>query len=967
MIRRPLLCGCLALIAVIVLYQCLADPPPWEPQLPRDLTGQQVIVTGQVYEKEVRTLYGKQILLLYLRSVTVSSDTGSGDGGSVPNFSEQQIKDKKIKDKLICQLNIDQMACESVSDREPVIEGTRKLSDQETAMESTRKLSDQEWQVCLGSRVAVQGELALYSHATNPGEWDSADYYLINGVSGSLKQAKLLGSDNGQWWLRERLKRCRNWLCQRLHQALPQQEAAILAKMLLGEKDGLDQELKELYQNNGIAHVLAISGLHITLLGMGLYRVLRRCGCPIIPAAIAGGCMILLYGGMIGWGISAVRAIGMYLIRMLGEIWGRHYDMLTAMGVLAAIMVCRNPRLVYHSGFLLSFGAVLGIGVVYPALAGLFQENRVMAAMRKQKLEENRRRWKEQGKQEQGKQVQGKQVQGKQVQGKQVQGKQVQGKQEQGKQVQGKQVQGKQVQGKQVQGKQEQGKQVQGKQIQEKHILRKTIQVIETELELLWLYRKQQLIHGFLASLSITLATLPVQLYFFYQIPVYGTLLNLVVLPLMSLLLTGGLVLLALPGVVPVQWLVRGILTLYEGLCRTAEQLPGHLWITGCPCWWQIMGYYLLLMLLVFLLRICGREKDGSGIKHSGDGLHGFLGKGISKCGLMHGFLGKGIGRFGLLYGFLGKGIGRFGLSHGFLGKGIGRFELLHFGGMKGKCCLLLVIAVALLVWRRDDGFSLTMLDVGQGDCICVHTAQGKNYLFDGGSSSRSYVGKNILIPYLKYQGITQLDGIFLSHGDEDHINAVRELLENSEGIRLKTLYLPKVTEQLQEDFDELVMLAREAGCEVVYLSQGMGWQQGDFRLTCLWPEADYTGDSNASSACYLLESGTYQILLTGDLEGEGEKELERYLQELSVFCVDVLKVAHHGSRYSTSDSFLQTVTPRLALISAGHENSYGHPHEETLERLEAAGTSIYRTDQCGAVIIEIKKDDVRIRGDVCP
>ena len=365
------------------------------------------------------------------------------------------------------------------------------------------------------------------------------------------------------------------------------------------------------------------------------------------------------------------------------------------------------------------------------------------------------------------------------------------------------------------------------------------------------------------------------------------------------------------------------------------------------------MGYYLLLMLLVFLLRICGRENDGSGIKHSGDGLHGFLGKGISKCGLMHGFLGKGIGRFGLLYGFLGKGIGRFGL--------------LHFGGMKGKCCLLLVIAVALLVWRRDDGFSLTMLDVGQGDCICVHTAQGKNYLFDGGSSSRSYVGKNILIPYLKYQGITQLDGIFLSHGDEDHINAVRELLENSEGIRLKTLYLPKVTEQLQEDFDELVMLAREAGCEVVYLSQGMGWQQGDFRLTCLWPEADYTGDSNASSACYLLESGTYQILLTGDLEGEGEKELERYLQELSVFCVDVLKVAHHGSRYSTSDSFLQTVTPRLALISAGHENSYGHPHEETLERLEAAGTSIYRTDQCGAVIIEIKKDDVRIRGDVCP
>ena len=139
-------------------------------------------------------------------------------------------------------------------------------------------------------------------------------------------QARLLGSDKGCWWVREGLLRLRGFLKDRLYRGLPPREASVLARMLLGEKDGLDQDLKELYQDNGIAHVLAISGLHISLLGMGLYGLLRRWGCPIMPAAVAGGCMILIYGGMVGWGISAVRAIGMYLIRMLGEIWGRHYD-----------------------------------------------------------------------------------------------------------------------------------------------------------------------------------------------------------------------------------------------------------------------------------------------------------------------------------------------------------------------------------------------------------------------------------------------------------------------------------------------------------------------------------------------------------------------------------------------------------------------------------------------------------------
>lgn len=825
-IKRPLLCGCLILIAVIVLYQRLADPPPWEPQLPRILEGRLVTVIGQVYDKEVRTLYGQEVLFLYLRSITVSSDTESGDGESVPDISEQ-----KINDRLICRLAVDQAVCRDMPDSDSV-----RQEDMMSALER---------QICLGSRIAVQGKLELYSHATNPGEWDSASYNLITGVAGQLKQAQLLGTDKGKWRIREWLYRCRIWLEGRLYQALPQTEASILARMLLGEKYGLDQEIKELYQNNGIAHILAISGLHITLLGMSLYRLTRRCGCPIVPAAIAGGCAILLYGSMVGWGISAVRAIGMYLIHMLGEIWSRQYDMLTAMGVLAAGMVCRNPRLVYHCGFLLSFGAVAGMGWLYPILQRSLSDGVIERAIRRERSKGYR-----------------------------------------------------------------------------------------ASCRLKGLILLQGLAKSLMASVCITLATLPVQLYFFYQIPVYGTLLNLLVLPLMGVLLAGGLTMMLLPIALPVRWGVMGILSLYEGLCHMAEALPGHLWITGRPEWWQIAGYYGLLTVAFNLWKQrCNAESQpvgaSSGMKTVPVGRTENRGE-------------RGMAfRMALWIG---------GPASSVSGKRGGKVSIL-----------ILTMAVILLTRHFDSGFSLTMLDVGQGDCVCVHTSQGQNYLFDAGSSSRSRVGEYVLIPYLKHQGIGTLDGIFLSHGDLDHVSAIRELLEDSQGIRVKTLYLPLLAEPLPELFGELEALAGEADCQVVYLSQGMGWQQGNFRLTCLWPESGYAGESNAGSACYLIEESNFEALLTGDVEGEGERELTTYLRDMSLPGLDVLKVAHHGSRYSTSVALLQAAAPRLALISAGRNNSYGHPHGETLQRLEKAGCVTVQTPESGAITVHYRHSKIGI------
>ena len=141
-----------------------------------------------------------------------------------------------------------------------------------------------------------------------------------------------------------------------------------MSALLLGDKSELDGDLKELYKRNGVLHILSISSLHITIIGMSIYRLLRRTGLPVWPCALAGSVILVLYGCMTGFSVSACRAIGMYLIKMGAEILGRTYDMLTALGVMGAFMAVQNPFYLQNSGFLLSFSSVLGIGVVYPLL-----------------------------------------------------------------------------------------------------------------------------------------------------------------------------------------------------------------------------------------------------------------------------------------------------------------------------------------------------------------------------------------------------------------------------------------------------------------------------------------------------------------------------------------------------------------------------------------------------------------------
>ena len=259
-----------------------------------------------------------------------------------------------------------------------------------------------------------------------------------------------------------------------------------------------------------------------------------------------------------------------------------------------------------------------------------------------------------------------------------------------------------------------------------------------------------------------------------------------------------------------------------------------------------------------------------------------------------------------------------------------------------------LVMLVLFMGIRFTNGAQITFLDVGQGECTVVQTRSGGCFVFDCGSSSKGNVGEKILLPFLQYQGISKIDGLFLSHPDADHMNGVVQLLKEGK-VEIIKLYLPDYA-KAAEDFAEMVAFL-DAG-QVQYVSAGMRMEAEEMKISCLHPpEEEDAADHNELSACYLLEVEEMSVLFTGDISKEGETEvLEEWLRQ-GWAEVDILKVAHHGSRFSSSLEFLQEVQPGISVISCGENNVYGHPHEETLERLRKVGSDVNITYERGAII----------------
>ena len=254
----------------------------------------------------------------------------------------------------------------------------------------------------------------------------------------------------------------------------------------------------------------------------------------------------------------------------------------------------------------------------------------------------------------------------------------------------------------------------------------------------------------------------------------------------------------------------------------------------------------------------------------------------------------------------------------------------------------------------------IQFIDVGQGDCILV-SLNGKNILFDGGSTDVANVGKYRIMPSLKYLGIKRIDIITVSHFDTDHVNGIIEMLESmNENFEIGKIVIPDVTGlENKENAILITNLCNEKGVKMEKINAGMNLYNKDCTITCLHPVKNYKyDDPNDYSASYLINYNKYKMLTIGDAESNGENEIVNNAAKLGVNIsnINCLKVGHHGSKTSSTQKFLDATNPRIGLISCGVNNRYNHPSEITLEKLSKIKCKYYITSRVGQIKINVDK-----------
>ena len=660
----------------------------------------------------------------------------------------------------------------------------------------------------VGSTLRAYGSLSRFEKAGNPGQFDAASYYANQGIYYSMWAENVRSLSEGNFFL-EGMTRLRELLSQALVDVMSEESAGILCAMLYGNKSLLLPETKWNFQAGGLMHILAISGMHLMLLGTAVITMLRFLRLPDAAARSIAAILMLFYAMFCGSSVSAVRACIMFCVMQVGSIFHRSYDIFCAFSFADILVLLNSPGELFSSGFQFSFAAVFAAALVVPKL-----RKQVESHDRKQKKVS-----------------------------------------------------------------------------------------LPKPLEKLLRGGRERL----LSCVGISLFVLPITLWYYFEIPIFSLLPNLLLLPVLGYILlwgiTGSLIMLFhIPLAGLILWPLDQFLCFFSSFLDRLSNLPFSTIICGRPSFWMIPIYYIFFFfLLAFLCRKSKKEKRHAGLCQ----------------------YAKKIKRGGIL-------------------------RILALTAAQ-------LLITGWLLFFRIQSDAVMMLDVGQGDCLLITTEKGKAFLVDGGSTSVDSVGLYRILPCLKEIGIRHLNGIFLSHGDLDHIGGVQEILEmirdGNTALTCDALYMPINMKDTQKGW-ELETLAEDAGSSVAYLRAGDRFLADTMQLDILYPFSDVPmEDSNAGSMVLSVTEDDFSMLLTGDLQGEGESELLPYLGQY-----DCLKVAHHGSKNASSEEFLEIVSPQIALISAPENSIYGHPHREVLERLATVGADIYVTKECGAITISLQK-----------
>lgn len=645
--------------------------------------------------------------------------------------------------------------------------------------------------VSVGNIIYVNGTVKTLEPARNEGNFDEKNFYESQGTDFKFygENVQFISRDTDRF--AEFLYQKKREVIQLYQKTMGAETAGVLSTMVLGDRQLLEPEIKSLYQKTGISHILAISGLHVSIIGMGFYKMLQKQRVPLLLRSTLSAVAILVFAVLSGAGVSTKRAVLMFLLLLFGGVIGRSYDSLTGLALAAIFLLWENPFVYAYTGFILSFLAVLGVDASVILLKSMDIQKGI---------------------------------------------------------------------------------------------------------------REQICVIG-----CIQAFTIPVIAYCYFELPTYVIFINLLILPttgaVLFLGILGGLLGLLHPvlGFLPLQG-AKGMLMLYQLLCKFFLKLPGAVWVTGQPKLQRLVFYYVVLAGILAWLWYEKKPQRKSEAESNN------------------------------------------------------RVRNLRFNRIA-----LTLFYLGLLICsmqKEEKRFQIQVLDVGQGDGIYIESDAGTEIFVDGGSVDVSEVGKYRIRPFLKSHGVREVDYWFVSHCDADHCNGLMELLETDYPIKHLVFSKYVLKDEAQE---ELAALAKQKGCQVLYMEEGECFRDTSIRIQAIYPsEKSVEGERNADSLVLLLEHGNFHGLLTGDIGSEQEKKLiETYGEVCDSRNIDWYKAAHHGSKTSNSKELLDALQPKIATISCGQDNSYGHPGKEAVEHMQDAGAEIFQTTECGQ--IGITEEDGKI------
>jgi len=249
----------------------------------------------------------------------------------------------------------------------------------------------------------------------------------------------------------------------------------------------------------------------------------------------------------------------------------------------------------------------------------------------------------------------------------------------------------------------------------------------------------------------------------------------------------------------------------------------------------------------------------------------------------------------------------------------------------------------------ENSQFEVHYIDVGQADCALV-ICDDETMLIDGGNVGDS----SKVVSYLKKYDIDELDYVVCSHAHEDHVGGLSGALSVAE---VERVFAPE-KEADSKAYKNFVKKVKEQGIAIENPSVGETAILGNSHVEFLGPIDEKGADTNNTSIVMKITYGNTSFLFTGDAERAEEEDILNGGANLKS---TVLKVGHHGSEASSSYPFLREVMPQYAVISVGEDNSYGHPHDEVLSRLNDAGVEVYRTDESGNIIMKSDGDNITV------